>query len=171
MDRPQSEGDAGYESSFAGLNHRGKRELLIRGSVGPRSHSPRPSFFGSSACAIRFDCLLSIMKTQLDLAGSRVGHRSLGGGRGLPVYRLWHSTADRERESQASSRCHQRRAPHPHRTWHSGRPAEYRARGQRSGYHRAMNAAGWRDADPLGFRSDVRIAVDTVSTNPTLPRR
>jgi len=30
----------------------------------------------------------------------------------------------------------------------------------------AMSAAGWRDADPLGFRSDARIAVDTVLDKP-----
>src|SRR3982751_1423069 len=35
----------------------------------------------------------------------------------------------------------------------------------------ALNAAGWRDADPLGFRSDERIIVDTIvdKPDPTAP--
>lgn len=47
-----------------------------------------------------------------------------------------------------------------------GDPLNVALVGSSQDVNRAMSAAGWKPADPLGFRSDMKIAVDTVIDRP-----
>jgi hypothetical protein len=109
---------------------------------------------------------------QLDLAGPRVGRGSpRARSRVYLVSRLRHPAADRKRKAKR----------HPDlvdgaRLTHTGRgipgdPLNIALVGSEADVVAAMNAAGWRDAAPLGFRSDERIIVDTVldKPDPTAP--
>jgi hypothetical protein len=49
---------------------------------------------------------------------------------------------------------------------HPGDPINVAVIGREDDFHAAMQAAGWFPADPLGLRSDLKIAADTVLKRP-----